>query len=268
MRIALLNIDSLASNQAIRSFIERNSRQIVLLGLSPPFCASRGGMVAQTRRHLRRSGLMFTAFLNYNFVVPRIVGSVVPQRTTLAGLAKANGIAVARVEDVNGPEMVALLRDFGVDLIVSCYFDQIMRPEVIELPRHGVVNVHSSLLPMHRGPMPVLYACLDNPPQLGITIHRVDAGVDTGPILARRTFEAPPGQSVLALTGALHMAGIELLEDLLPAIEAGQAQLTPQVGGSYESFPDRTTIARLGKCGRRLFDLRDVLASMCTPMRT
>lgn len=163
MRIALLNIDSLASNQALRGFIERNSKDIAVLGLSPPFGKRRGGVLAQSLLHLRRSGIHFSSLLSYNFAVPRVVGQLAPRRTTLAGFAEARGIVVARIEDINHRRTLDLLSRLDVDLIVSFYFDQIMGREIIELPRLGVINAHSSLLPMHRGPMPVLFSCLDDP---------------------------------------------------------------------------------------------------------
>lgn len=266
MRIALLNIDSLASNPAIRIFIERNSSHIALLGLSPPFNARRGGILRQSRRHLVRSGIVFSYFMFFNFLLPRALGSLRPVRATLAGLAQERGIRVERLEDVNDGTFARLIGELGIDLVISCYFDQIIRDDVIALPRLGVFNVHSSMLPMHRGPMPVLHGCLDQPPQLGITLHRVDAGIDTGPILAQRAYAPPPRRSVLTLTRELHVLGVGILETMLPAIEAGSFPSSPQDGGSYESFPDRAAMRRLLRSGRLLFDHRDIACALRTPM--
>ncbi|MEU5692466.1 formyltransferase family protein [Actinosynnema sp. NPDC020468] len=79
------------------------------------------------------------------------------------------------------------LRGLDADLVVMHGFDWILPRAVFSLPRLGVLNVHTSALPAYRGPAPVLWAIRRGDPTLGVTVHRVDDGVDTGPVLARET---------------------------------------------------------------------------------
>lgn len=78
------------------------------------------------------------------------------------------------------------LTGYRPDLLVIYGFNWILPPEVFGAPRFGTINIHTSLLPRYRGPAPVLWAIRNGDPDLGVTIHRVDEGVDTGPILAQQ----------------------------------------------------------------------------------
>lgn len=269
MRIALFNIDSLASNAAVRKFIDREKADIVLLGQSPPFRRARGSSLAQRWRHIKRSGWGFSSLLAHNFQISRHVGRLGPKSATLAGLCEKHGIRVEPIEDVNAPEVERMLVELDVDVIVSCYFDQIIKQHIIDVPKHGILNVHSSLLPEHRGPMPVIHGCLDDPPSFGVTIHAIDAHIDTGPIFAQQSYEPPPGHSVLAMMTDLHIIGVELLFGVLDQIRSGEhpPEIKSQDGGSYQSFPDREAMERFRATNRKLIDRKDVARAFRTPMR-
>lgn len=268
MRIALFNIDSLATNAAIGAFIARHRQRIAFVGLSPPFRRQRGGFLRQSVRHLRRSGSDFSNFLTCNFVLPRASGRRLGRGPTIEQFCRSVSIPAEPVVDVNAPAVAARLSELGVDLIVSCYFDQIFRPEIITLPRLGAINVHSALLPNHRGPMPVLYCALDNPPTLGVTVHRLEASIDTGPILAQEAYTAPAGETVLRSMRALHARGLELVDSLLPGLAAGTVTGEPQTGGSYEGFPSADDVRGLRRRGTRLADGEDFRAALRTPIGT
>ncbi len=268
MRIALFNIDCLATNAPIGAFIARHRRQIAYVGLSPPFRRQRGGFFRQSARHLRRSGTDFSNFLTCNFVLPRLAGRRLGRGPTIEQFCKSVGIPAEPVADVDAPEVRERLSGLGVDLIVSCYFDQIFRPEILALPRLGAINVHSALLPDHRGPMPVLYCALDTPPSLGVTVHRLEAAIDTGPILARAPYAAPAGETVLRSMRALHASGLDLVAGLLPGLAAGEVTGTPQSGGSYEGFPSAADVRALKRRGVRLADAEDFRTALRTPIGT
>lgn len=264
MRIALFNLDCVATNYAIRSFLRRHRGEIAYVGLSPPFRAERGGVLRQSAKHLRRSGSQFSNFLGCNFLLPRLVhgarvalpiGKPAP---TVADECRAAGVAVQRIANVNDAAVIEALARLDIDVIVSCYFDQIFRREILNVARLGAINVHSALLPQHRGPMPVIYSALDRLPTLGVTLHLIEEGIDTGPILAQEAYHAAPGESVLQSMIALHARGLRLVSELLPAIADGSATVQAQATGSYESFPDRSVIRELRRRGTPLFTWRDV----------
>lgn len=267
MRVAVFNIDSLASNSAIRQLIAQHGSMIKIVGLSPPFRRARGGVLAQSWRHTWTSGTAFSNFLGCNFWLPRQAGQFATRANTLEGLCAAQGIGVLRLEDANGEETKRRLQEAEIDLIVSCYFDQILQAELIALPRYGAINIHSSLLPQHRGPMPVLYSSLDVPPSFGVSIHAVDADIDTGPVLAQAPYRPTQGRSILSIMSELHERGVGLIGDVLADIKEGRRSSgSMQSKGSYESFPSRSDVRRSRQMGFRLFDRGDIARAWRTPM--
>ena len=82
-------------------------------------------------------------------------------------------------------DLIEEIRSINPDLIISAYYRKIFPKELIEIPRLGIVNIHPSLLPYYRGPVPTAWAILNNETKFGITIHKVDAGIDTGDILVQ-----------------------------------------------------------------------------------
>jgi methionyl-tRNA formyltransferase len=264
MRIALFNLDSLATNAAIRAFIAAHARDIAYVGLSPPFRRQRGGFLRQSLRHLKRSGSDFSNFLACNFLLPRTAGRRLGREPTIEDMCRDLRIPAEPVADVNAPEVAARLSALGIDLIVSCYFDQIFRPAILGLPQLGAINVHSAMLPSHRGPMPVLYCALDVPPSLGVTVHRLEASIDTGPILAQAPYAAPADATVLRSMRVLHAKGLDLVAALMPRLAAGEVIGTPQTGGSYEGFPSAADVRALKRRGVRLADGADFRAALAT----
>lgn len=275
MRIALFNLDSVGTNSAIRSFVQRHHGQIVYVGLSPPFRAERGGLLRQSMKHLRYSGSDFSNFLGCNFLLPRIMHSVRARlplggrpMPTIAEQCRSAGIAVQRVSDVNANEVIAALARLDVELIVSCFFDQIFHRTILGVARYGGVNIHSALLPQHRGPTPVIYSALDRPPALGVTVHMIAEGIDTGPILLQEPYRPIVGESILQSIAALHDRGLVLLSSLLPAIADGSAPQQPQSGGSYESFPDRAAVRQLRQRGTPLMTWSDIKRAFTMAIET
>src|SRR5581483_9956345 len=92
-------------------------------------------------------------------------------------------LPVWQPEEARHPAFLQQLRDVEPDLIVVAAYGQILPPAILELPRLGCLNVHTSLLPKYRGAAPIQWAILDGEAETGVTIMKMDAGLDTGPIL-------------------------------------------------------------------------------------
>ncbi len=131
-------------------------------------------------------------------------------------------------QNLHSPDAMAQLAAWSPDLIVVAAFGQILRPKVLDLPPHGCVNVHGSLLPRHRGAAPIPAAILDGDTEAGVTIMRMAAGVDTGPMLARRATPMASDDTTASLTERLADIGAALLIDTLPAYLAGALVPEPQ----------------------------------------
>jgi len=143
-------------------------------------------------------------------------------------LAQARGLPVVQPASLRSPEAIAALQALRPDVIVVAAFGQILRPAVLDLPPFGCLNVHASLLPRWRGAAPIAAAILAGDETAGITIMRMDPGLDTGPILRQRALPIAPDDTSESLGEKLARLGADLLLDTLPDWLAGKIQLQPQ----------------------------------------
>jgi methionyl-tRNA formyltransferase len=116
------------------------------------------------------------------------------------------------------------LQAWQSDLIVVAAFGQILRPNVLDLPRFGCINIHASLLPRWRGTSPIQAAILNGDYQTGVTIMRMDVGLDTGPIISQRSIDIEPEDTAGTLSEKLAILGAQLLVETLPGYLAGVIQ--------------------------------------------
>ena len=142
--------------------------------------------------------------------------------------AQTLGAPVIQTHTLRTPEMVDALRALAPDVIVIAAFGQILRQAVLSIPPHGCINVHASLLPKYRGAAPISAAILAGETETGVTIMRMDKGMDTGDILSQRSVAIAPDDTTGTLTARLAHAGAELLLETLPRWMAGGITPLPQ----------------------------------------
>jgi methionyl-tRNA formyltransferase len=145
----------------------------------------------------------------------RLVPSPVKQ------LAVERGLSIFQPNSLRPPEAVAHLATWEPDVIVVAAFGQILRQDVLNLPPHGCLNVHASLLPRWRGAAPLAAAILAGDEVTGVTIMQMDAGLDTGPILSQGETLIRPDDTQTTLGQRLARLGAELLVDTLPIYLSG-----------------------------------------------
>ncbi|GAB4416215.1 MAG: methionyl-tRNA formyltransferase [Anaerolineales bacterium] len=143
-------------------------------------------------------------------------------------LALELGIPVIQPEKLSQPDAVAQLKAWSPDLIVVAAFGQILKQDVLDLPKLGCINVHASLLPRWRGAAPINAAILHGDEETGITIMKMDAGLDTGPILTQRAIRIAPDETAGSLFDKLSALGAGLLLETLPGYISGEIEPRPQ----------------------------------------
>jgi len=114
------------------------------------------------------------------------------------------------------------------DLMVVVAYGQILPQRLLDLSRHGCLNVHTSLLPKYRGAAPIQWAIADGEAETGVTIMKMDAGLDTGPVLATRRTPILPSDDAQTLHDRLARLGAELLLETIPGYVAGTLPPRPQ----------------------------------------
>jgi methionyl-tRNA formyltransferase len=129
-----------------------------------------------------------------------------------------------------------LLASVEPDLVVCMGFPWKIPADALAVPRLGWLNGHPSLLPLHRGPLPVAWAIREGEDEIGITFHRMDAGLDTGPILSQRTISLGEPELPDVFYPRMGIVVVEALAEALERLEAGDEGALQGEGGSYESF--------------------------------
>ena len=150
-------------------------------------------------------------------------------------LADELDIPTIQPHRIRDEEAMDALHSFAPDLIVVAAYGQILRPELLALPRYGCVNVHGSLLPRWRGAAPIQAGILAGDAEAGITIMLMDEGVDTGDMLSKRAIPIADDDTTETLFNKLAPLGAELLVETLPQYIAGEItpQPQPEKGATY-----------------------------------
>ncbi len=143
-------------------------------------------------------------------------------------LALELGLPLMQPEKLRAPEALAQLEAWSPDVIIVAAFGQILRQNVLDLPRFGCVNVHGSLLPRWRGAAPIQAAILAGDAETGITIMKMDPGIDTGDMIAKRAIPIAPDDTGGTLFAKMSQLGADLLMEVLPRYLGGQLVPQPQ----------------------------------------
>src|ERR1035437_586160 len=115
------------------------------------------------------------------------------QSSLVQEIAARGGLPVLQPEKARDEKFIGELRRLQPDMIAVAAYGQILPPGILDLPRFGCVNVHTSLLPKYRGASPIQSAILNGDAETGVTIMKMDAGMDTGAILAQEKTPIHPG---------------------------------------------------------------------------
>jgi methionyl-tRNA formyltransferase len=200
-------------------------------------------------RYARTFGFRATVHLAARVLAARA------RRQSIESVCRRRGVACATARQVNAPEFLDELRRMAPDVVVSVSCPQVFKPALIEVPRLGILNVHGAALPKYRGVMPSFWMLLNGESQAGVSVHFVDAGIDTGDLCGQRTFDILPEESLDAFLRRSKRIAAELLIEVLESIEAGRLsrRAIDPAEGSYYGWPDSGAVKRFRRAGRRLW---------------
>lgn len=142
------------------------------------------------------------------------------------------GLAVWQPEKINTPEMLRILKELNPDCIVVAAFGQILKKDILSLPKYGCINIHASLLPELRGSAPIQWAVIRGEEKTGVTTMWMDEGIDTGDMLLKTEVILDPQETGGSLFDKLSLCGCQLILTTLEALETGTVVRTPQAGES------------------------------------
>ena len=181
------------------------------------------------------------------------------QTTPVAELARSVGLPVSQPDRISE----AAQEISRLDVLVVAAYGQILRPDTLYAAREGAYNVHASLLPKYRGAAPVERAIMNGETETGVTIMRMDEGLDTGDIALQRAIAIHPDATGGELTEALAHLGAEAIVEGLSLLEAGRLTLIEQDSrfATYASkLLDEDKVIRWGRPAREVHDQVRALA--------
>jgi folate-dependent phosphoribosylglycinamide formyltransferase PurN len=154
----------------------------------------------------------------------------------LADVSRQAGVPCVRVESVNAESFVTSLREQRVDVLLH-QSPEILRGDVLRAPAIGVVNRHLSLLPAYRGAWPLFWQLANGDREVGVSLHLVDEGIDSGAVIVQESVTRRPGESPAALMARLFDRSVPLTCAALRQLGAGKPASPPPAGGRVYKTP-------------------------------
>lgn len=148
--------------------------------------------------------------------------------TAVKAAASKLGLPVFQPENVNTTEALDEIRQWAPDVIVVAAYGQILKPDLLELPPLGCINIHASLLPKYRGAAPINWVIANGDEETGVTIMQMDPGLDTGPMLLKKKTLIGPLETAGELHDRLAEMGAELVVDVMRLIHLESLQAIDQ----------------------------------------
>lgn len=151
-----------------------------------------------------------------------------PQPTPIGAWCAEKGIPVDKPASANSSDFLGKLRDLCPDLVLVFAYGQLLKQELLDLPRLGCVNVHASLLPQYRGASPINAAILAGDRETGISIMQMERGLDSGPVYSRIPLAIEPQETADVLEARLGNLAADHIESTLAGIASGELTTAPQ----------------------------------------
>jgi len=161
--------------------------------------------------------------------------------TAVKEYAMTKCLPVLQPVRIRNQEFIEELRALKPELIVVVAFGQFLPKDILQMPKHGCINVHASLLPKYRGAAPIHYAIMNGEKETGVTIMMMDKGMDTGAMLAKSVMAISDDMTMGVLHDQLKIAGAKLLLDVVEGLERGTIIPIPQnnAEATYASLLDK-----------------------------
>ncbi len=175
---------------------------------------------------------------------------------SFAALARTHGYDYSVIDDINSAESIANLKTFAPDLIISARFSHIFKLPAISIPRHGIVNIHPGVLPEFAGLFAPMRSIAAGRRELSCSLHFIDAGIDTGPLIATACLPYGDDDDLLSKIAELYPCAIPPLLDAISTLERGGSLHTiiqDKTQRHYRSMPDNNEIEAFLAQGHRFW---------------
>ena len=173
---------------------------------------------------------------------------------SLKAVAQQSGVQLQIVRNANAPDFLESVRRLCPDLIVSYSCPQVLRQEILSLPKQGVINVHGSYLPYFRGVLPSFWTLHRNETQAGATVHFMNEAIDDGDIITQGRVDIADCNTMYQVMAKTKELGGQLVLKAVRQIAQGTVERKPnlKVEGHYFSWPTKDEVKAFLRSGKRL----------------
>lgn len=247
-KIVIFTSDSLYSYILLKDFIEKYHKNITSIYVTKPL---------KKKKYRKFFVKKVLNGLGFKYYIQRVFHDFQCRHkgVSVLNLANTYGIPITYASNINEEIIISKIETERPDIIISGYFDQIIKKEIIQIPSFGILNVHLSMLPKYRGVKPVFWVLKNNEPKTGVTIHFIDGGLDTGDIIGQKEVEILSTDSVDTLSRRMSEAAGDLLLTTIENIQLNKHQLKKQnlETGSYYSQPTKADLAVFKDIGKKFY---------------
>ena len=253
MRIAFLANRDIQSNFALNILTNKLSHHSMTIYLSDHVGKKRSDFIELNQLRFIEQAL----FNDIVFSAIEKSPSALKRFLTFHELGDQTGNGVIPLNEINSNDGIEKLQSSDPDLIVSIRYGTIIQSAVIAIPRFGILNLHSGILPQYRGVMATFWAMLNSDKHVGCTLHYIiDGTIDTGPIVSIYQKKRNAKTDYFTNVISLYPSGCELIIKAVKIIESGESLEQKSVKGEshYYTFPKGQEISRFKQKGYALFN--------------
>ena len=202
----------------------------------------------------------FRVGLNYVFIklmsrqqIRKKIPGIIPKTYSVKQLVNAHGIEVINRSDLNSKSFHSFIKPYDADLFISIAAPIIFKEELINIPKLACINIHNAPLPKYRGMLPNFWQLYHGEKQSGITVHRIEKGIDAGDIILQQFVTIDPTDTLNSLIIKTKKKNAWMIMDAIQSFREGKVQYKKMIGeGSYFTFPARRDVKEFRKRGKKL----------------
>jgi len=194
----------------------------------------------------------FRFFFYYTF---QFLKNIINKKNRIEYLFIEKGMTLLKInKSINHQDSLTQISQFKPDIILSILGNQIFKKNLISIPRFGVLNLHTSLLPSYRGLLPTFWVLLNDEEYTGVTVHLIDEGIDTGDIICQKKIKIG-NKTQRELIKETKIFGMDCILEAMDIVTSNQKKklLSEKFIESYYGFPSKKDVKAFRKKGKRFF---------------
>ena len=262
--VVLVMKNHVYGNKLLKNILDKRSEDRIVVCESTTLIGQMS-FIKSIKKLLKSAGLKYIlikAFEQYLVKIGFVLAKIKKPRKifSLKELSKKYNFKILKVENINSEKIRALIKDLNPDLIISMFFNQILKKAIINLPKKGCINIHPAFLPDYKGVSPIFWALSNNEKNIGVTVHYINKGIDTGEIISQEKINVLEDDSEKSLFFKSVEVGSRLLLKTISDIESNKLKTKKQlIKDSFYSWPTKEDVKKFSKNNKKFYTIKELI---------